>query len=232
MKTMKIYRPILVSCLLLFLASLGINAQTIEPQDGTIMFNDNLRSCLVVNLDPEPNTLKVAWRDYLKDNYNLKLEGIGLFQSKDLLFAENVRIDKISTYSMNFYTQIIENENGSEMKLFASFGYDVFIDQANKPEEYKLLDEMLESFLKVYLPKYYTQEVNDTKKRIIDLTVENNKLNDEINSNKEKMEVLKQEIEELNKKTDSNTITLELNKKKLVTREEKLLRIKNQLSNL
>ena len=216
----------------LFSSSLGINAQTIKPQDGTIMFNHNLRSCLVVNLDPEAKTLKLAWKDYLKDNYDLKLKGIGWFQNKDILYAENIKIDKISAYSMNFYTQIIENENGSEMKLFASFGYDVFIDKENKPTEYNLLNEILENFLKVYLPKYYTQEVNDIKKRVTDLTLEINKLNDDIKSDNGKMEDLKREIEELTKKTETNKTTLEINKKKLIAREEKLTRIKNQLDNL
>jgi len=217
---------------ILFIGSLGINAQSVKPQDATILFENNVRPCLLVSLDPEPKTLKQAWKEYLEDNYNFKLEGISLFQNKDILSAENVKIDKISPYGMNFYTQILENENGSEMKVFASFGIDEFIDKTNKPTEYKLMNEILESFLKVYLPKYYTNEVNDTKKRVTDLTLEINKLNDEINNDHGKIETLKKEIEELTKKTEMNQNALELNKKKLITREEKLSRIKNQLNNL
>lgn len=216
----------------LFIGSLGINAQSIKPQDGTILFENNSRACLFVSLDPEPKTLKMAWKEYLEDNFNFKLKGISTFQNKDILYAENVKIDKISAYSMNFYTQILENENGSEMKVFASFGLDEFIDTVNKPKEYILLNEILEGFLKVYLPKYYTQEVNDTKKRVNDLTLEINKLNDEIIKDHNKLESLKRDIEELTKKTEMNENALELNKKKLITREEKLKRIKNQLNNL
>jgi hypothetical protein len=231
MKT-KIIKSSILFLGLLFIGSLGLNAQSIKPQDGTILYENNLRACLQVSLDPEPKTLKMAWKEYLEDNYNFKLEGISRFHNKDILYAENVKIDKISPYGMNFYTQILENENGSEMKVFASYGIDEFFDNANKPTEYKLMNEILESFLKVYLPIYYTEEVNDTKKRVSDLTVEINKLNDDIIKDHGKMETLKRDIEELTKKTEMNETALELNKKKLITREEKLIRIKKQLNNL
>jgi hypothetical protein len=204
--------------------------KTIKPTDGTIIIKDQLQKCMVVVLDPETKTLRSAWIEYLKDNYNLKLKGNGLFQNKDILNAENVIIDKISANSMNFYTQIIENEIGSEMKLFASYGYDMFIEKEKYADEYYSLIEILESFLKVYLPKYYTQEVDDTKKRLLELTKENNRLNKNIISDNGKLKKLNQKIDKLTEETEKNKSTLERNKKKLLKREEKLLRIKKQLN--
>ena len=232
METMKMIKSILLLSVILFSTTLALNAQSIKPQDGTIIFEDKLRSCMVVDLDPETKTLRSAWTEYLEDNYDLKLKGNGFFQNKDILYAENVLIDKISVNSMNFYTQIIENENGSEMKLFASFDYDAFIKKEKDSVEYKSLNEILEGFLKVYLPKYYTIGVNDTKKRILELTEEINDLNEDIISDTGKLEKLKQQIDELTKETETNKIALEINKKKLTKREEKLVRIKSQLNNL
>jgi hypothetical protein len=232
MKPIKIMNATILLCAFLFITSLEMNAQSIKPTNGTIMYNDNMRECIVVNLDPETKTLRSAWTDYLKDNYDLKLKGNGWFSSKDILYAEDVLIDKISANRMNFYTQIIENENGSEIKLFASFGYDAFIKKEKDSVEYKSLNEMLESFLKVYLPKYYTLEINDTKKRVLDLTEEINDLNKDIISDNDKLEKLKLQIDELTKETEKNKTALEINKKKLTKREEKLVRIKNQLNKL
>ena len=54
-----------------------LNAQSVEPTIGTINHDDKERPCWVANLDPEPKTLKEAWKDYIKDNYDVKLKGIG-----------------------------------------------------------------------------------------------------------------------------------------------------------
>src|SRR5690606_23968036 len=97
--------------------------------------------------------------------------------NKDLLYAEDVVIEKLSSKRMNFYTQIIENEIGSEMKVFASFGYDIYIDKNETPEEYKIMNRMLNEFLNSYLPNYYKDQVKDTEKKVKDLTKEVKGLN-------------------------------------------------------
>ncbi|MET6991738.1 hypothetical protein [Sediminicola arcticus] len=116
MKTTKL----LISYLLLNLMAIGsIYAQTIVTKNGAITHNNELRPCIVVSLDPKPDDLKEAWRDYLNDTYDFKLKGIGFLQNKDLLSAEEVTIKKISSNKIEFYTNIVENELGSEMMVFA-----------------------------------------------------------------------------------------------------------------
>ena len=86
---MKIIKGALL--LVIFLFAIQINAQSqIQSFESTIEHNDAQRPCIQVNLDPEPKTLKKAWKNYLKDNYGVKLKGIGFFSNKDLLSAEEV----------------------------------------------------------------------------------------------------------------------------------------------
>lgn len=210
-----------------------VNAQSsIQPFEAIIDFDKAQRSCIQVNLDPEPKTLKLAWSDYLKDNYDFKLKGIGFLSNKDLLSAEGVMVKQISSKEMDFYTQIIEDENGSEMKVFVRYGYDIYLTKENTPSDYEALTEILDSFLKYYLPKYYEGKVNDTEERIEKLTDETKDLKEDIVDDSSRIAKLKKEIADLEKELESNTELLEMANKKLMKRSEKLARIRNQLRGL
>ncbi|MEJ1223665.1 coiled-coil domain-containing protein [Sediminicola sp. 1XM1-17] len=206
----------------------GLTAQTIEPQDGTITHNDKLRPCIAVSLDPKPDELKEAWRDYLDDNYDFKLKGIGFLQNKDLLSAEEVTINKISPDKMEFYTHIVANELGSEMKVFAVLGEENYIGRENMRKQYKALNGIVQNFLKEYLPVYYREMLEDTTKNFEDLTKDIEDLNEEIVDDTERIEKLKKEIEDLNDDIESNKETLEKTKETLTVTEKRLARIKAQ----
>ncbi len=218
--------------LITLLTMQGFAQTSIKPSNATIKFEKEQRPCIIVNLDPEPKTLKQAWKNYLKDNYNFKLKGIGFLTNKDLLSAEAVTIPKISSKAMDFYTNIVEDDNGSEMKIFARYGYDIYISKKQFPKEYNAIYEIVENFMKTYLPNYYEQRLNDTQKRVKELTKESENLQDEISNNTEDIKKLKKEIEEKQDKLKSNTKDLESAKEKLTKRQEKLERIKSSLNNL
>ncbi|RYM34578.1 hypothetical protein ERX46_04170 [Brumimicrobium glaciale] len=215
------------------LITLGFNntvkAQNVVPQDGKIEHNDSERPCIFVNLDPEPKPLKKAWKDFLKDNYDFKIKGIGFLSNKDLLYKEDVIIPKISSKRMNFYTEIVEDEVGSEMKVFASFGYDIYIDKNETPEEYRIMTRMLNEFLKSYLPDYYNDQVKDTEKKVKTLSKDVKGLNKDISKNNKKIENLTEEIEELTKESEEQSSALEIANTKLKERKEKLERINSKL---
>lgn len=204
-------------------------AQGVTPQQATIEHNDKERPCLQVNADPEPKTLKKAWKDYLKDKHDFKLKGIGFLANKDLLSAEKVVVEAISPKEMNFYTHIVEDENGSEMKVFAAYGYDIYIDPVETPEEYAALRSILEDFLKTYLPKYYEELIEETNERIEDLTDERDDIKEELKDDEKEIKKLKKEIKDLNKNLESNQSKLEEIETKLETRKAKLKRVQQQL---
>lgn len=205
-------------------------AQDLTPKDGKIEHNKSQRSCIYVNLDPEPKTLKKAWRSFLKDNYNFKLKGIGFLRNKDLLSAEDLVIKEISSKRMNFYTHIVEDEVGSEMKVFGSFGYDIYIDKNDTPEEYRVMNKMLNDFLKIYLPKYYKDQVKDTEKKVKKLSKEVKGLNKDISKNNKRTKKLSKEIENLTKEAAEKESELESANTKLQERKSKLERIKSKLN--
>ncbi|MGY8914532.1 MAG: coiled-coil domain-containing protein [Flavobacteriales bacterium] len=220
---------IVVGILMLSLITIdGAIAQKVVTQDGTIIHDGAIRPCITLSLDPTPDVLKEAWRTYLDDTYDFKLKGIGFLQNKDLLSAEEVTIRKISSNKMEFYTNIVENELGSEMKVFASLGEDNYVGGEKSRKEYKALKDIVENFLKAYLPTYYKEMLEDTSKNFEDLTEDVADLNEDIVDDSEKIEKLKKEIEDLNDKIESDKETLEKTKETLISTEKKLARIRTQ----
>lgn len=134
----------------------GLKAQTYKIDTSSITFENKLRPCYLVKVDPEPKELKKAWAKYLKKNYQIKLKGISWFTNKDMLYGKDVTIAKVSAKRMDIYTRITENANGSEMKFMASFGYDFFIGPERFPAEFLGMKEILNSFLLEELNDYYT----------------------------------------------------------------------------
>lgn len=228
---MKIIKATFV--LLAILTTSLVNAQTsIQPFESTVYYENAQRPAIQINLDPEPFTLKKAWKEYLKDNYDFKLRGIGFLSNKDILSAEAIMVEQVSSKQMDFYTRIVEDENGSEMKVFVSYGYDVFLTREKNPTEYEALTGIMDSFLKYYLPKYYESRVNDTEKRIKELTNEKDDLEEEISDDSARITKLKKQIEGLEKESKSNNELLKAAKTKLTKRTEKLTRIRKQLRKL
>lgn len=222
---------------LLLIAMYSITTQlvgqtSVQPFEATIQYDDAQRPCIQVNLDPEPKTLKEAWKDYLKDNYDLKIRGIGFLTNKDLLSAEGVVMSQVSAKEMDFYTHIVENENGSEMKLFIRLGYDIYINPKNYPNEYAALQEVLESFIKFYVPKYMEQQIKDTEEAVKKLTHEKDDLSENIQEKSNEIDELKQEIREKEAELTTNQEALSLTERKLSNRKEKLERTRTALRKL
>lgn len=178
-------------------------AQTIKIDTTQISFENKLRPALGANVDPEPKPLKKAWAAYLKKKYDVKIKGIGWFANKDLLTAQDVTIATISTKRMNLYTRIIETTSGSEIKLFASFGYDIFIGSSNYPIEFSALQNMLNTFLLQNLNEYYSDEEKATSKRIKSLNKEKISLLKSIEKNQSRIKRAESDIEQARAKQDS-----------------------------
>jgi hypothetical protein len=206
-------------------------AQPTHPYAGTIVHNNAARPCMVVNVDPEPDLLKSAWRDFLKDNYDFKLRGIGFLSNKDLLSAEQVVVSQVSTKAMDFYTHVIEDENGSEMKVFAAFGYDMYVDSISMPAEYKEISDILERFLRTYLPQYHRKLIKETEKRIHVLSKEKENLKNNVLKHEKELTNLTKELESLSQKIKDNKQMLEKAERKLYARKAKLDRVLKQYNN-
>lgn len=223
--------PVLYFLLPTFIAH-SAYAQGLKPTPGTVKHNGSQVACWTVHVDPEPKTLKTAWKDYLDENYNFKLKGIGFLANKDVLSAEEVKLSTLSPNTVYFFTQIVEDDAGSEMKVFASNHQQKFYSKNHKPESFNEIRDLMESFLKAYLPQYHQGRIEDTHKRVQELTKETADLEADIVKNSEKIEELNSEIEELQSEMDSNKGKLEENRIKLEKRKQKLELKRRQLQSL
>ena len=197
--------------------------QDLQLKEGRISLENEIRACWVVHADPEPKTLKRAWNDYLKDQYGFKLKGIGWFANRDLMEAEEVELLIISNTPVNFFTHIVENDIGSEMKVLASDQQQYF-SQKYQPAKFEELAVMVKNFLKLYIPQYYNSRINDTELRIEELIDETEDLEQEISRNLTDIEKLEDEIEEMRALMKSNQNQLTKSRIKLEKRKDKLQR--------
>ena len=228
---LKMKRNSLIICFSI-LVSISMIAQSLSPQKSTIEHNNKMRNCLSVKLDPDPKTLKKAWVNFLKKEYALQLKGFGWFTNKDLLYKEEVTIKKLSPKIMDFYTQIVEDENGSEMKVFASFGYDVYINEEEYPMEYNAMNEMMVAFLKKYLPEYYNKKVNQSMKSVKGLNKDIVNLKENIKDNQDRIKKLNKEIEKYKANIEENSQKLDAEEVKLKDRQKEMELIRIKLEKL
>jgi len=217
--------------LVLTLSNIGFS-QSISPVDGTINHNKKSRPCLEVNVDPESKTLKKAWRDYLRKNYSVKLKGIGFLSNKDLLSAEKVTIPVVSPNAMDFYTEIVENANGSQMRVFASFGYDIYVDAASMPKEYVQIRKIMDDFLQTYIPNYYQELIKDKERVVKDLNKDQSKLQRSIKKDTRSAEKMTKRLETLNRNITKNNADLLETESKLKNRNEQLNTLKTKLNSV
>lgn len=207
-------------------------SQSVIPQKSTIEHNDKNRPCLKAVVRPMPKTLKKAWKDFLKDSYDFKIKGIGFLTNKDLLTAEKVTINEISPKAMDFYTKIVEHEEGSEMSVFASHGYDIYISKEKMPSEFAALKGIFEEFLQNYLPEYHQDLIKDTQKKIKELESDRKDMEKQIRKDKQKIEDLNKEIDKLNEALISNKSELRQIEQLLNSRKNELKRVQERLDNI
>lgn len=188
-----------------FLISGKLISQTISILPSEIEYEKQLRPCLLTEVDPEPTDVKKAWSKYLDKNYKVDVSGIGMFSNKDLLTAQDITISAISDKRINLYARILEKAKGTEIKLFASFGYDFFIGAENYPAEYEKLKSLLNNFLMQYLTEYYKDNISETSKQIEKNSKEKVKLLKSIEKNKSKIENAKSDVNKLNAKKPENS---------------------------
>ncbi|MFT4968640.1 MAG: hypothetical protein ACI9O4_000370 [Chitinophagales bacterium] len=206
-----------------------VNGQSIRPFETTINFDEAQRPCIQVNLDPEPKMLKKAWKDYLKKNYAFKLKEKHSLTNKGFLSAEEITIEQISLDAIDFFTQINSDESGSELNVFARHGYDIYINEKDNPIEYEALHEVLESFMKYYLPTYYENEINEMVELVNSIVSDLDHLKKKNVGKAQKINKLNEDVYALEKEEEVYQLQLKVAEIKLADRKEKLQRIRNQL---
>ncbi len=219
---------------LIFIGALFLNpflaeAQLYQATSGTVKYDEKERPCIHVKVESEPKELKGAWQDFIKDNYDVKLKGFGFLANKDILEAEKVKFEQISQKEMNFYTKFSQENESTEMCVFASLGYDIFINKNEYPEEYRTMKNIVERFIGQYVPAYYEKQVDETQGELSDLEKEIGNLESDISNNKKQVEKNRKEIEKLQSKNEKLAEELRKKEKKLSEIQELLEKKKGKL---
>lgn len=176
--------------------------QEAKINEGTYMRNEVNRPGIRVTLKPQPKAVKKAFKDYLKKNYDVKLDGIGFLTNKDELYAENVAFEEVSPKSMSIYAEIVsaENDDYTQMTVYGALGYDIYLAPNGRYEvEFDRMKTVVEKFLNHYLVDYYEAQVEKAAERLEDVKDETTDISSNIDDNKEEIEDLRKAIEDLRK---------------------------------
>lgn len=195
------------------------------------MHNDEPRACIRVQMDPLPKEVKKAWHDYLDDNYDIDLKGIGFLSNKDMLKAEGVNFPEITDKGINLYTRVVEQGNLTEMCVFASLGHDIYLNANDYPVEFQRLQNTVEAFIGSYLPNHYQNLVKETEEELEDLIDRRKNLSDDISDNLDKITKLEKENREKNRELTTVEEQIRNMTSILDARRDKLQQIDRRLIN-
>ncbi len=221
-------RTLLIVCIC-FLFIVQASAQTFELEDTQIQHEKTQRASITAILDPEPESLKKAWQDYLKDTYDVKIKGIGFLVNKDVLTAERINFEKISDKEMNLYTKVVEKDGVSEMSVFGSLGYDIYINKEKYPEMYEEMKNVFIKFLDSYLPTYYQGQIDVINEDIESLNEDLGDLEEDISDSRSEIDKMKKEIEKMESQIEKKESELASKREKLNERRERLAVINQKI---
>lgn len=219
----KIMLSLAMSMFCLF--GMNLNAQNFSVSNGETEYDDAQRAAIYIKMEPATDDVKDAWKDYMKDRFDVKVSGLGFLTNKDVLKAEKVTIAEISNKEMDLNSKIVEGEYGTDMMVFGSLGYDIYLSPNGEyAEQYKAMESIVYDFLGKYLPNHYAGQIEKAQKVVTDFVDTRDDLNKDIAKNKEDIEKMKKEIEELTKENEQKA-------KELVDTKEKLVKAESTLKN-
>jgi translation elongation factor EF-1beta len=166
---------------------LQLAAQTYKIDTAKITFENGERPCYKVKYDASPKTVKKAWDDYFKKNYDVKVKGIGFLTNKEVITATDITLVAVSEKRMNMYAAVVDAPGDrSELSYFMSFGYDFFIGPENYPTEFTAMKKLLNDFSVAFLTDFYYSEASRMTSEIKGLEKDIRKNNKDIKKNTKK----------------------------------------------
>ena len=179
------------------------------------------------SISPEAKTTKKAWKQFVKDHYQAKVDGMGLFANKDVLTAEAVMIPTLKVSPVDLYFKAIPMDSLTKISLFA-------YDSSNQPitdqsHSYQGLENLMHHFLKNFLVDYHQEEISASQSHLEDMIEQSDNIEEEIVGHQESIQEMEDEIENLqyeiqelesayektNHKTAQAQLEIERRKKKL-----------------
>jgi hypothetical protein len=190
-------------------------AQELMIENEKISYDDQFRTSIKVTMEPNKKEVRTSWENWLEDKYDTKVHGANWLSKKDVLSAERIKIPIISDQQFDLYAKVVDKGQGSQLSIFASFGYDVHITPETFPKEYQALENLTLNFLTDFLTNYYQNRAEDSQKLVGNLENDKNNLQEDISKNKKEIEALKEKNTDLENQMTSKSKTLDEAAKKL-----------------
>lgn len=190
-------------------------AQELLIENDKISYNDQFRTSVKVTMEPNKEEVRTSWENWLEDNYDTKVRGAAWLGKKDVLSAEGIKIPVISDKQFDLFAKVVDKGQGSQLSIFASFGYDMHITPETFPKEYQAIENLTLSFLTDFLTNYYQNRAEDSQKLVGNLENDKNNLQEDISKNKKNIESLKEKNIALENEMTAKSVTLDEAAKKL-----------------
>jgi hypothetical protein len=206
--------------LLLALAAPNAHAQLYDVRGGTVNFERKERDALKVQVDGTAAWTRDYWQSWLKDNYNIRLKGDGVFGvgKKDVLVAKQTPASSVSGKLIDLYSTITSPaDTVSELAVFADLGSSSWINPDRTPSEYAALRTIVQSFASAAQRKAYQEQVTEAEKQLRDTEKEKDKLQKEITTLQANTKSNLAKIESLKQQNVTNTLKAREDSAKVIT---------------
>ncbi len=230
--------PLLLPALLLT-ATLA-QAQLYEARTSSVNFDKRSRDAVKVEVEASADWTREFWQRWLKDTYNIKLKGEGVFGvgKRDNLTAKQVPMSTISGQLIDLYSTVTATaDTVAELSVWAATGPDTFL--AASSGEFASLRTIVQSFGTAARQRAYRERVDTAEKELAATTKEKDKLEksranlaNNTKSNLEKIEQLRQQNLDNQRKSADDSVKLLDNARLLELRQAQLERHRARLLNL
>ncbi|GGG30385.1 hypothetical protein [Hymenobacter glacieicola] len=231
-------------CFLLavLLAPAATHAQLYDARTSSVNYDKRERDAVKVQVEGTAQWTRDYWQAWLKDTYNIKLKGSGVFGvgKKDVLEAKQVPMSSVTGKLLDLYSTVTSpSDTVSELSVWAAMGPDSFLSASGTPSEFSSLRTITQSFAAAARTKAYREQIAEAEKQLTAAEKEKEKLEKErtslannTKSNLEKIEQLKKQNADNKLKSAEDSVKLLDNARLTELRKAQLERRRARLTNL
>ncbi|WP_426493133.1 hypothetical protein [Hymenobacter sp. 102] len=224
------------------MSSSAARAQLYEVRTSSVNADKREREALKVQIDGSAQWTRDFWQSWLKDTYNIRLKGDGVFGvgKKDVLAAKQVPMSSISGKLLDLYSTVTAPaDTVAELSVWAAMGPDSFLSAAGTPSEFSSLRTIVQSFAAAARLKAYREQITEAEKQLATAEKDKEKLEKErvslagnTKANLEKIEQLKKQNIDNKLKSAEDSVKLLDNARLMELRKQQLERRRARLTNL
>ena len=221
-----------------FFLTLTLNAQNFSVENGSVTHAKELRHAIHVKLEPEVKNVSKEFRSFLRSKLDLRLKGNWRERR-----AEGISIPKLSDSTLSIYINFKESPSGTEFFVFMKYAQGDYFTREINHNEFVFMEDVVNEFLREYLPGYYNNLIQETNKAIsrLEKTIKSSKKsiakNDkQIEKNQSRIRSLEDDVkkrqrenEDLKKEQAKNESVNAAEKSKLQERRRNLESAKSEL---